>query len=136
MPNKLTAEPGSPPRTKTFTLPLLAGLIGSALLSSCHQEANTSGMTRELYRTQADCQTAYAQQIRQGLQNPCVQAGRQGWYGPYHSYSGGGGHFLGYTRSGSVSTSGLTMNAGRSTGFHVGTVSRGGFGSHGGFGGE
>lgn len=148
---------------KTFDLPLLAALpaLLPALLSSCGpdqgKQVDTSGMSRQAFKTEAECRAYYKLQIEQGLQNPCNREQRAGgggfiyfgpWFGSMGSISSRGGfnsgsptpgttsgpipsqgtRYVGYTPSGKVSTTGLTINPnGRASSYTAPTISRGGF---------
>lgn len=146
---------------KNFDLPLLAALpaLLPALLTACGpdtKQVDTSGMSRQAFKTQAECLAAYKTQIDQGLQNPCNRETRTGggfvYFGPWYgsmgriSTSSGlntgstspgtsaapipsqGTRYLGYTPTGTVSTTGLQVNpTGRASSYTAPTISRGGF---------
>lgn len=120
------------------------------------QRVDTSGMQRQSFKTQEECLAAYKPQIEQGLQNPCNRERGVGggfiyfgpWFGSMGRITSSGGlnsgsptpgttaapipsqgtRYLGYTPSGTVSTSGLSINPnGKASSYSAPTISRGGF---------
>ena len=137
-------------------LPALLPALLSSCGPDTPDKVDTSGMSRRAFKTEAECRAAYKTQIEQGLQNPCNREQRVGggfiffgpWFGSMGSISSSSGlntgstspgtstgpipsqgtRYLGYTPSGTVSTSGLSINPnGKASVYSAPTISRGGF---------
>lgn len=115
--------------SKVIHLPLLAAL--PALLAACGNDQDLSRYSRTSYNSYAQCQAAYREQIRQGLQNPCQKTSRTGggffYFGPYILNAGGTTRYVGYTPAGGVAATGLTSGKSGYSTFKAPSVSRGGF---------
>lgn len=97
------ARPRRPQSRRNFGLTLLPML--PALVVGCAPAASEPPLERHSFASQAECEAAYTEQVRQGLENPCVRernaAGGGGFFffGPwffagtnaaqYHGYRGG-----------------------------------------------
>lgn len=115
---------------KRFNLPLLAALPLIATACGPSDDIDLSSYKRKSFKSQAECQAHYRNQISKGLTNPCQKTSRSGgsaYFGPYYFAAGGQTRYLGYRNDGRVSTSGVNFSGAKYTGsYSAPTVSRGG----------
>ena len=118
---------------KSFHLPLLSAL--PVLLVACGgDDDDLSRYNRVQYASYQQCMTANQAYIQQGLENPCTEEDnldlykkKKKYFGPYLLYTAAGTRFVGYLRSGAVSSRGLTYDSKKGTyGSFKAPVSRGG----------